>query len=346
MKLLDSLTVQSSLGEHRIELYLGDLTDMPPEQAVDVMVVSAWPNNYRPLKGTLIGALQRRGLSVRQLADDKLTDMREFTSCWLSKAIETPEYAGIRFKHMLCFEPKERGKAPEVVGDIYRALLPFVFGPPNLRSVAVPLVATGKQGTPTADLLDALIDNTVNWLGRGTPLDVVRIVEIDPFKAGEMKGAFGFLKKRYARAAKTPTPSDGGDDGFDYDVFISYSRKNEAQANWLYQELQRQRPELRLFIDRVSMRVGASWQQKLYKALDDSKQVVALLSPDYIASTICLEEFNIAVARNRDREGVLVPMLIADSKLPTYMRLINYIDCRGDVNAKLSAACAQLGLEA
>jgi hypothetical protein len=322
VKLLDSLTVQSSIGEHRIELYLGDLTDMPPEQAVDVMVVSAWPNNYRPLKGTLIGALQRRGLSVRQLADDKLTDMREFSSCWLSKAIETPEHAG----------------------DIYRALLPFVFGPPNLRSVAVPLVATGKQGTPTAELLDALIDNTVNWLGRGTPLEVVRIVEIDPFKAGEMKGAFGFLKKRYARAAKTPTPTDGGDDGFDYDVFISYSRKNEAQANWLYQELQRQRPELRLFIDRVSMRVGASWQQKLYKALDDSRQVVALLSPDYIASTICLEEFNIAVARNRDREGVLVPMLIADSKLPTYMRLINYIDCRGDVNAKLSAACAQLGL--
>lgn len=345
MKLLDSMTVQSALGEHRIELYMGDLTDMPAEHAVDVLVVSSFPNNYRPTKGSLLGALQRRGVSVRQLSDDKAVDMRDFASCWLSKPIETPEHEGVRFKRVLCFEPKERGKAAEVVGDIFRALLPVVFGPPNIRSVAVPLVATGKQGTPTADILDALIDNAVNWLSRGTPIDVLKVVEFDPFKAGEMKGAFGFLKRRYRKAANTPTIPDGGEEGFSHDVFISYSRKDQAEADWLYDELQRLYPKLNIFMDKVSMRAGSAWQQRLYRALDDSRKVVALLSPDYIASRICQEELNIAIARNRDSEGVLVPLYIRSAQLPTYIKLLNYIDCRDDVNAKLTDACAQIGGE-
>lgn len=343
MKLLDSMTVQSALGEHRIELYMGDLTDMPTEHAVDVLVVSSFPNNYRPTKGSLLGALQRRGISVRQLSDDKAVDMRDFASCWLSKPIDTPEHEGVRFKRVLCFEPQERGKAAEVVGDIFRALLPVVFGPPNIRSVAVPLVATGKQGTPTADILDALIDNAVNWLSRGTPIDVLKVVEFDPFKAGEMKGAFGFLKRRYRKAASTPTIPDGGEEGFSHDVFISYSRKDQAEADWLYAELQRLYPKLNIFMDKVSMRAGSAWQQRLYRALDDSRKVVALLSPDYIASRICQEELNIAIARNRDSEGVLVPLYIRSAQLPTYIKLLNYIDCRDEVNTKLTDACAQIG---
>lgn len=342
MQLLDTLTVQSAIGEHRIELYMGDLSNMPADHAVDVLVASSFPNQYRPTKTSLIGALQRRGVSVRQLADDKAVDMREFASCWLSKPIESPEYEGIRFKQLLCFEPKERGKAGEVVGDIFRALLPFVFGPPNIRSVAMPMVATGKQGTPTADLLDALIDNAVNWLSRGTPIDVIKVVEYDPFKAGEMKGAFGFLKRRYRKAANNPV--EHGVDGFNYDVFISYSRKNQTEADWLYEALKKQRPDLKVFIDRVSMRAGSSWQQKLYKALDDSRRVIPLLSPDYVASAICQEELNIAIARNRDNEGVLMPIYLYQAKLPTYIKLLNYIDCREGDYDKLSAALAHLGI--
>lgn len=342
MKLLDTLTVQSVIGEHRIELYMGDLSDMPPEHAVDVLVASSFPDNYRPTKGSLIGALQKRGISVRQLADDKSMDMRHFTSCWLSKPIESPEYEGIRFKQLLCFEPQERGKAGEVVGDIFRALLPVVFGPPNIRSIAMPMVATGRQGTPTADLLDALIDNAVNWLSRGTPIDVIKVVELDPFKAGEMKGAFGFLKRRYRKAANTPV--EHGVDGFQYDVFISYSRKNQTEADWLYETLKTARPDLKIFIDRVAMRVGAAWQQKLYKALDDSRRVIALLSPDYIASKICQEELNIAIARNRDNEGVLMPLYLYNADLPTYLKLLNYIDCREGDHDKLTAALGQLGI--
>lgn len=341
MRLLDTLTVQSAIGEHRIELYMGDLSNMPTQHAVDVLVVSSFPNNYFPVKGSLIGALHQHGVSVTALAEDKAVDMREFASCWLSKPVSSGD-EGIRFKQVLCFEPKEHGKAGEVVGDIFRALLPFVFGPPNIRSVAMPMVATGKQRTPITELLDALIESAVNWLSRGTPIDVIKVVEYDPFKAGEMKGAFGFLKRRYHKAATTRVT--GADENFNYDVFLSYSRKNQAEADWLYGEIHRQRPDLTIFMDKIEMRVGAAWQQKLYRALDDSRRVIALLSPDYIASKICQEELNIAIARNRDSEGVLMPLYLYDAKLPTYIKLLNYIDCRESDYAKLAAAVGQLGL--
>ena len=70
MKLLDSLTVHHGTEARHIELYQGDLTNMPPEHSVDLLVVSAFPKNYAPTERSLIGALHRRGLSVAELAEE------------------------------------------------------------------------------------------------------------------------------------------------------------------------------------------------------------------------------------------------------------------------------------
>src|SRR5262249_27354150 len=59
-----------------IELLEGDLTAIPPEHAVDIVVVSAFPNDYSPVAGTVIGAFARRGISVERLAAAKEVDLR------------------------------------------------------------------------------------------------------------------------------------------------------------------------------------------------------------------------------------------------------------------------------
>jgi hypothetical protein len=102
MKLLEELTVYHNADKRYIQLYHGDLSDIPPDEVVDVLVVSTYPNNYVPLPKTLIGALDRIGVSVAQLALDKAVDLRDDFSCWLSKEIDVP---GIGFKRILCFEP-------------------------------------------------------------------------------------------------------------------------------------------------------------------------------------------------------------------------------------------------
>ena len=49
-------------------LHVGDLTHIQPDEAVDVLVVSAFPDDYVPTAGSLVGALHQAGLSEEQLA--------------------------------------------------------------------------------------------------------------------------------------------------------------------------------------------------------------------------------------------------------------------------------------
>lgn len=106
-------------------LFKGDLTKLPEREAVDALVVSAFPDDYTPTSTSLIGALERVGVSVAELAQNKEVDLRDFSSCWLSHPINRKH---VYFRRILCFEPWYRGRAPEVVGDIFRSIAPFAAG--------------------------------------------------------------------------------------------------------------------------------------------------------------------------------------------------------------------------
>jgi len=100
---------------------------------------------------------------------------------------------------------------------------------------------------------------------------------------------------------------------------------------------------LAVFRDLTAIEVGDPWQHKIYDALEGCTAAAILLSPAFLESKMCKDEFNIAYARKRDQENiVLFPILLRDAALPTYMRLINYTDCRINDHTKISAAAEQL----
>ena len=68
MKLLDEITIPHKSGTKRIQLFHGDLTKLPEEHAVDILIVSAWQDSYEPVEGTLVAALEKKGVSVKELA--------------------------------------------------------------------------------------------------------------------------------------------------------------------------------------------------------------------------------------------------------------------------------------
>ena len=55
-------SIRNGDTERRIELFRGDLSELPADHAVDILVVSAFPNDYIPTRGSLIGALERKGI--------------------------------------------------------------------------------------------------------------------------------------------------------------------------------------------------------------------------------------------------------------------------------------------
>ena len=68
-----------------------------------------------------------------------------------------------------------------------------------------------------------------------------------------------------------------------------------------------------------------------------------MYSPNYLASKICIEEFNMALFRHRESsDGVLLPIYLHTSALPTYMKILQYQDAREGDNAKIAESASVL----
>jgi hypothetical protein len=335
MELIDTIAVRHQGNERFVMLFVGDLASLPEREAVDVLIVSAFPDDYIPTRTSLIGALARVGVSIADLAQDKEVDLRRFSSCWLSRPIARP---GVHFHRVLCFEPWHRGKASEVVGDIFRSIVPFTTGSPPISQVAMPLLASGDQGESAQVMLEALTDASVHWLSAGLPLDRIKIVIHDSADSQSLREAFVRVKRRHADLPPgTQRPS------FRFDLFVSYSHKNKTQVDDLVTELQGRRASLRVFLDRMELRPGAAWQQHIFDSLDQSRKVICVFSPDYLASKVCKEEFNIALFRHREAaDGVLLPLYLYTAELPTYMKLVQYEDVREGDRVKIAQSAERL----
>lgn len=199
MKLLDSIVIQHASGPRSIRLYQGDLTAIPESEAVDLLVVSAYPGGYHPLPGTLIDALHRKGISLAELAREKEDDLREAFGCWISKDVSR-EHPRAGFRRVLCFEAEIRGRTSAVMGLIFRTIAATGPFEPPIRSVATPIPASGDQGHDPDTMLEALLDAAVPWMARGIALDMIKIVVHSAEAAELVRPVFAHEKARLAGA--------------------------------------------------------------------------------------------------------------------------------------------------
>jgi hypothetical protein len=336
LRVLDTLAVRPDTAIPRIEFCVGDVTNLRAADHTDVLIVSAYPDTYDPLPGSLIAALHGKGIDVAKLAMQKEVDLREAFSCWLSRDIGNA-HSGIHVHRILCYEPYVKGTPEELVGDIFRSLAPFVCGSPFLRTVAAPVVASGYQGVRPDRMLRLLVETALQWMRAGMPLDCVKIVAFPGQEASVLHDVFLELKHDLATNVGIPRLPN------QYDCFISYAHTNVQQALALESTLRKIKPRIRLFVDLQQLDTGAAWQQHIYESLDRCAKVIALLTPDYLRSKVCMEEFNIAHCRSRESDRhILAPFYLYTSILPTYMKLVQFWDCReGDV-AKVEQACWSL----
>lgn len=337
MKLLDCIhIVDDSSEEHCIELYHGDINDLPSHENVDVLVLSAFPDDYTPTHRSLIGSLYEKGISVKALSQDKLEDKRASSYCWMSKPVGN-EPCEKRFRQIMCYEPPHAVHPAEAIGNVFRCLASYPVTDVSIANVAMPLLSTGVAAVPLAEMIEPLLNAAVHWMRNGLPLKRLLLIERSQTKAYEMKGAFSLLKKWYEKDLSNFNIES------DYDIFISYCQKDDREADFVHKELQKYNPDVKVFMDRVELEPGMAWQQKIFYSLVRCKKIMTLYSPNYLSSKACQEEFNIAQLLHLKKKDVLFPVYLFNADpLPQYMTFWQYVDCREADKLKLKVACEEL----
>jgi O-acetyl-ADP-ribose deacetylase (regulator of RNase III) len=198
MQLLSEITINGPVGDSRIQLLQGDLTALPQEHNADILVISAFPNDYTPMQGSLMYALHEKGIDVAALAKDKSVNLVQQLGCWLSKPLSKAQQDQFNFKQILCFEPSEQAGSPETaVGNIFRCINNFIFDDDN-NVIAMPVLASGKQQVPIEKMLPAMLDASIFWLETGIPLDCIKLVVYRDVQSQAALPLFNMAKTQYA----------------------------------------------------------------------------------------------------------------------------------------------------
>jgi len=328
MQPLATHVVHHDSGNKYICLYQGNLAAIPPDEAVDLLVVSAFPNDYLETDGSLIGSLAREtGVHLRELALDKEADLRSVFSSWLSKSL-SPSSPTVGFRQVLCFESVGQDSPAETVGLVFRAMMPFLFGEPPIRTVAMPMLAAGDQGYDAKMMLRAIFNAAVHWLERGLAVETIKLVIHRQADVERLSGLFAELSKSTAISSKQASAVANGT--YNYDFFVSYAHEDTSSVDALLSGVKEANSTVRVFQDKLELKAGESWQNEIDHAIESARRVIAVFSPEYLKSDVCIEEFNMARLRHREsKQKVLTPLYLRTVEdLPLYMRTLHYIDCR------------------
>jgi hypothetical protein len=324
LKLMELIEEISTTKGKKLQLLKGDLTNIPENHKVDVLIVSAFPNDYIPTQTSLIGALFSAGLSVMELAENKESDLRMQYHCWLSKEINFRS-----IKRLLCFEPTERRNPYSLIAGVFQSIISFAV-PYSIASLAMPLILTGDQRYSNVDVIKELISTSLFWLENESPLQTIKIVERSDSKIKLLKEAFNEQKSIYRQH-----------DHYDkYDFFISYSRKDISLAKIIQEKL---RSKFSLFFDKESIDIGANWLNKINASLEKSERFIVCISPNYIESKMCKYEYlfcNLKLINQGD--DYVLPVYLNSASLPFQMQILNYHDAREGLIIKIEEFCDRL----
>lgn len=209
MELLSEIKInRQDNGLAFIQLLQGDLTAIPREHATDILVVSAFPGDYRPIPNTLMAAFNEKKLDIGELAKTKEIDLVSQLGCWLSEPLDADQQRKFNIKQVLCFEPGASIHGDQtIVGNIFRCINTFAFDE-NIHVVTMPVVASGNQKIPLEKMLPALLDAAIFWLESGLPLNVIKLVLYTDSQVDQAFPVFDQTLRSYELKSGTTSKND------------------------------------------------------------------------------------------------------------------------------------------
>jgi WD40 repeat protein len=109
-------------------------------------------------------------------------------------------------------------------------------------------------------------------------------------------------------------------------VFISYSRRDKEFVRRLVNGLEAN--EVKVWVDWEGIPPSADWMKEITEAIQGSNAFICVISPEWLSSKVCAQEYNLGVQNNKK----LIPILYRESekrmKMPEKLSATNWIYMR------------------
>ena len=121
--------------------------------------------------------------------------------------------------------------------------------------------------------------------------------------------------------------------------FFSYARNDSEFVLKLAKELRA--VGANLWLDQLDILGGQHWDSTVEKALESCKGMIAVLSPESVASDNVMDEVSYALNEGK----LVVPVLIRPCNIPYRLQRVQYIDFTADYDTGFSQLLRALGIE-
>lgn len=320
-KIVKTVDITDLYGNTRtLELCVGDVLDSGSGKP-DLLVISSFPDDYYPATGTVVAGLDKAGVSVWELAEDKYLDWRRTWQTWVSKPLKR----NAPCRRLACFEHGYGTEPDAVVGNVFRALceLSLKTDGHSLGVVRLPLLSTGNQEADKDTMLNAILEQAYTHLCAGLP--VQRIQLVIHIRSRDLHGLLVEAGRRLASVELDWLGSQRGE--VSHDLFVSYRRTDQCFVDALVDSLRLVRRGLQIFIDHESLQHGSPWKPDLIRALHGARHALCIVTDSYAESTECIDEFHIARLCGIRRSGYLLPLFNLSAcpvhRLPHSIRSVN-----------------------
>ncbi|MBL0170551.1 MAG: toll/interleukin-1 receptor domain-containing protein [Gemmatimonadaceae bacterium] len=199
--------------------------------------------------------------------------------------------------------------------------------------MAMPLIATGDQQRSISEVVPVLLEVLTRHMRLGSALGRAVIAVHDAMSVPTVREA---IRQFRSRATVLPVVNE-------HEVFISYQHGSVNEIDHFLSVVRSARPRTSVWMDRERLKPGHGWNSMIAGAIDGAKIFVPFYSRQYFSSMICQEELAAAHIRRRAlRSEFILPVLLDDVALSSYLQVTQFKDARINNKEKLTEAAHSL----
>jgi hypothetical protein len=161
------IQIETQTGIKEFELFHGDITDLPFQ--ADLVAISAFKNDYKPIPKSIIGQFKNKGIDIELLSKKPLHDFKDRLGIWVSQKL-----SNLNLSHIVCVEISGANATFDgAIKNLFSAISIMETNGSKNYSIAIPILGAGAQNINSQIVIPSLIKHSLDFLQHSKYLNKV-----------------------------------------------------------------------------------------------------------------------------------------------------------------------------